>query len=51
MDKSFFKGTSQKEIEFIKEGVNQLENQKDNLMLISHYLFINSITKKYELTN
>ncbi len=42
----FFKGKSQKEIELIKEGVNQLENQKDNLMLVSHYLFINSITKK-----
>ena len=28
MDKSFFKGTSQKEIEFIKEGVNQLEESK-----------------------
>ena len=42
----FFKGKPQKEIELIKEGVNQLENQKDNLMLVSHYLFINSITKK-----
>ena len=42
----FFRGKPQKEIELIKEGVNQLENQKDNLMLVSHYLFINSITKK-----
>lgn len=42
----FFKGKPQNEIKLINEGVSQLENQKDNLMLVSHYLFINSITKK-----
>lgn len=42
----FFKGKPQNEIELIKKGISQLENQEDNLMLVSHYLFINSITKK-----
>lgn len=42
----FFRGKPQKEIELIKEGISQLENQKENLMLVSNYLFINSITKK-----
>ena len=42
----FFNGNPIEEIELIKEGILQIEKQDDELMLITHYLFLDSITKK-----
>ena len=44
----FFNGNPLEEIELIKEGILQIEKQDDELMLITHYLFLIGITKKYE---
>ena len=46
MDKSFFDGTPAEEVEIIKKGIEEIENQDSEIMLITHYLFIDSITKK-----
>ena len=42
----FFNGNPKDEIELIKEGISQIEKEDDELMLITHYLFFDSITKK-----
>ncbi len=42
----FFDGTPAEEVEIIKKGIEEIENQDSEIMLITHYLFIDSITKK-----
>ena len=42
----FFKGKPNEEINLIKNGINLLNQEKDEIMLITHYLFLDSITKK-----
>lgn len=42
----FFKGRPAEEISIIKKGINVLNNEKTEIMLMSHYLFLDSLTKK-----
>ena len=39
-------GEPDNEILLIKEGISYLEKEKDEIMLFTHYLFLDSITKK-----
>ena len=42
----FFEGDPNQEISYIKLGQKQLESSKKQIMLISHYSFLDSITEK-----
>lgn len=42
----YFKGKVSKEIELLNEAKNQLESSKTELMVITNYLFLDSITEK-----
>ena len=42
----YFKGEVSKEIELLKDAIDQLENSKSELMVITNYLFLDSITEK-----
>jgi hypothetical protein len=41
-----YDGEPDNEILLIKEGISYLEKEKDEIMLFTHYLFLDSITKK-----
>ncbi len=42
----FFEGTPAEEIKLLNDGILQLEREKEEIMLITHYLFLDSITQK-----
>lgn len=42
----FFEGEPTEEIEIIKDGIFFLNNEKDEIMLFTHYLFLDSVTIK-----
>ena len=42
----FFRSNPSEEISILKRGVKELDNSENEIMLITNYLFIDSITKK-----